>query len=74
MKKIELDGEMNERIQELMKQCTEQVYDSRTGSADKLNAEKFAELIVAECMDVVTRKCASPTAYNALVEHFGVEE
>ena len=36
--------------------------------------QKFAELIVRECMDVVTRKCASPTAYNALVEHFGVKE
>ncbi len=36
--------------------------------------EKFAELIVAECMIVVSKKCASPTAYNALVEHFGVEE
>jgi hypothetical protein len=35
---------------------------------------KFAELIVKECMDVVTRKCASPTAYNALVEYFGVKE
>jgi hypothetical protein len=36
--------------------------------------EKYAELIVAECMDVVSKKCASPTAYNALAEHFGVEE
>ena len=41
---------MNARIQELMKLCIEQVYDSRTGSADKLNAEKFAELIVRECL------------------------
>ena len=36
--------------------------------------EKFAELIVKECMEVVSKKCASPTAYNALAEHFGVEE
>ena len=34
---------------------------------------KFAELIVRECMDVVSKKCASPTAYQALSEHFGVE-
>jgi len=33
-----------------------------------------AELVVRECMEVVSKKCASPTAYNALVEHFGVEE
>ena len=36
--------------------------------------EKFAELIVRECMDVVAKKCASPTAYNALAEHWGIEE
>jgi hypothetical protein len=36
--------------------------------------EKFAELIIQQCMDVVAKKCASPTAYNALVEHWGVEE
>ena len=32
--------------------------------------EKFAELIVSECRDVVSKKCASLTAYNALAEHF----
>ena len=37
------------------------------------SVEKFAELIVAECMDVVAKKCASPTAYQALAEHWGVE-
>ena len=36
--------------------------------------ERYRELIVRECMEVVARKCASPTAYNALIEHFGVEE
>ena len=36
--------------------------------------KKFAELIVRECMSVVSRKCASPTAYEALAEHFGVGE
>ena len=43
-------------------------------SGDKLFVEKFAELIVKECMDVVAKKCASPTAYNALAEHWKVEE
>jgi hypothetical protein len=36
--------------------------------------EKLAELIVKECISVVTSKCASPTARNALIEHFGVEK
>ena len=81
---------MNERIQELAKQAGEyvnEVYtppvrsktpgkiweDGHIGWHTQFN-QKFAELIVAECMIVVSKKCASPTAYNALVEHFGVEE
>lgn len=40
----------------------------------EVTMEKFTELVVKECMGVVSRKCASPTAYNALAEHFGVEE
>ena len=38
------------------------------------NASTFAELIVRECMSVVSRKCASPTAYNALMDHFNLTE
>lgn len=40
----------------------------------RLWTEKLVELVVRECMDVVSKKCASPTAYEALTEHFGVEE
>lgn len=35
--------------------------------------EQLVMIIAQECIDVVSKKCASPTAYNALVEHFGVE-
>jgi hypothetical protein len=31
-------------------------------------------LIVAECIDVVGKSTASPTGYQALMKHFGVEE
>ena len=64
---------MNERIRELMEQAG--LYDfviESMGINEEM--EKFAELIVQECMDVVAKKCASPTAYNALAEHWGVEE
>jgi uncharacterized protein YutE (UPF0331/DUF86 family) len=64
---------MNERIKELMEQAG--LYDfviESMGINEEM--EKFAELIVQECMDVVAKKCASPTAYNALAEHWGVEE
>jgi hypothetical protein len=57
---------MNERIKEL---AIEAGYDM-----DMQQHQKFAELIVQECMDVVAKKCASPTAYNALAEHWGIEE
>jgi acetone carboxylase gamma subunit len=59
---------MNERILELARQVWPDPNISH------VNHMKFAELIVRECMIVVSKKCASPTAYNALVEHFGVEE
>jgi len=36
--------------------------------------EKFAELIVKECIDVVGKATTSPNGYQALMKHFGVEE
>ena len=63
---------MNERIDKLLVKAgttgVRQVWFTRP------ELEKFAELIVQECMEVVAKKCASPTAYNALAEHFGVEQ
>jgi len=69
---------MNERI----KQITGQVLDELVPETwvalgyDKIKEIQFrtAELIVKESMDVVAKKCASPTAYNALAEHWGIEE
>ena len=69
---------MNERIQEIALQATETFtayFDGRGNVTETyFDKEKFAELIMKECIDVVSKKCASPTAYNALAEHFGVEE
>ncbi len=69
---------MNERIQEL--------YDSIVGN-DKLNfdsylAEKFAESLIRQCMDLVTDCYAEPglslyqsvCASTIIEEHFGVKE
>jgi len=36
--------------------------------------EKFAELIVRECIDVVGKATASPNGYQAIMNHFGVKE
>jgi hypothetical protein len=68
---------MNERIRELWAQAGGH-YDSgnqHTWPQYTIdNPEKFAELIVAECIDVVGKSTASPTGYQALMKHFGVEE
>ena len=68
--------QMNQRIRLLKEQSMEWVPNMADPDTkiQLLNAEKFADMIVRECMDVVAKKCASPTAYNALVEHFGVRE
>ena len=46
---------MNERIKELIKQATNPDYDSDDGPMNELNVEKFAELIVRECVDKVDK-------------------
>jgi len=65
---------VNERIKELEKRC----WDHQT---NHLNAEKFAELIVKECMNTLEFhgfEDAIPyvkwMATNKLGQHFGVEE
>ena len=57
---------MNERIREL----AEQVYGTQATEQER----KFAELIVRECIDVVSKATASPNGYQAIMNHFGVEE
>ena len=68
---------MNERIQELMKQSmVEYQFDMR------FSPEKFAELIVRECMDICYRtdteyeghKVKSTVITSKVAEHFRVEE
>ena len=64
---------MNERIQELheeaMKSCDE--HRSDILNYHRIYREKFARLIVNECIDIAYRE-GDNVAYLAL--HFGVEE
>ena len=77
---------MNERIRELFRQAsTEPWHPDDVGSFD---AEKFAELIVQECIQVIQNKSQDVndkcwnstweaglwTAEDAVRQHFGVEE
>jgi hypothetical protein len=57
---------MNERIKELEKQC----WDNQT---NHLNAEKFAELIVRECVFIARTSANGFSAGDRMKEHFGVE-
>ena len=76
---------MNERIQQLADEAAKfsAILSLPTGeSGDKLFVEKFAELIVRECMNICYRtdteyegKKVKPTVIASKVaEHFGVEE
>ena len=41
---------MNERIEKLIEQCTMQEFSDCTGGFETFDKEKFAELIVRDCM------------------------
>ena len=81
---------MNERIQELAEQASEKInyrVDPNTfGEIDdpngphirtQFNKEKFAELIVKECMQVSMKAVGMDAEYEAwylIKQHFGIEE
>jgi len=78
-----MENTMNKRIKELIKQATEHDYTTWDSYNQKelvyykFNQEKFAQLIVRECID-----CLKPLSRNhsmvgaaqdTIREHFGVE-
>jgi hypothetical protein len=70
---------MNERIQELAEQALN--YAEKNQSADiprhwfKLHNEKFAELIVRECVGIADEyDGVGSTIVSRIKQHFGVEE
>ncbi len=73
---------MNERIRELRRQATlVETYTANDGSVHEgksVDLEKFAELIVRECLDKVAEAAHARRdpffAYSQILEHFGVEE
>jgi hypothetical protein len=63
---------VNERIRELAAQCQHRY------SEHNIDLEKFAELIVRECIDTVSdcsvEYCTRPQIVSEIKRHFGVEE
>ena len=77
---------MNERIKKLAMECGAwtQVYENIKGNNDRLflvnntfNVEKFAELIVRECVNICKQgndtQMSSGGAADAIKYHFGVK-
>ena len=72
---------MNERIQQLAEQCRIETYGVNGELLEfGFDQEKFAELIVRECVELVegyTKQRTHTTFYKAeeqIKQHFGVEE
>jgi len=73
---------MNERIRELAEQCTVQEFSDCTGGFETFNKEKFALLIVRECLKIVEPDRTSGDEWcvtldetaQSIRQHFGVEE
>ena len=70
---------MNERIKQLWEESTGAAVpeDGFYSSASSYNIEKFAELIIQECVNVAMRSVGDDEpkeAWYLIQEHFGVEE
>jgi hypothetical protein len=62
---------MNQRIEKLIEQCTVQEFSDCTGGFETFDKEKFAELIIRDCMDVVdgyTKGRTFETHYDAVAQ------
>ena len=69
---------MNERIEELAKDCFEYIEGTLDGDVVEFNYKMFAKLLIKECSQVAFTKAPSDESAcdisQAIEEHFGVEE
>ena len=73
---------MNERIQKLAEQCRTEYRNGHGGYIEQFDEEKFAELIVQECIDIIapyTIRMGRPGEeylhpIQEIRKHFGVQE
>ena len=72
---------MNERIKELAEQATKRYPATESsGEFSTFDKDKFAELIVEECIFAIDEQCSNSDAEGTieaitiLQKHFGVEE
>jgi len=62
---------MNEKIRELVEQCTAQEFSDCTGGFETFDKEKFAELIIRRCAEYCGH---DPSGVAAMLEDFGLKE
>jgi hypothetical protein len=79
---------MNERIKELIEECTDRHFSECVGGFETFDKEKFAELIVRECADAcyehkdvesfgiypIRVAMVTKACSDNIKEHFGVKE
>ena len=66
---------MNQRIRELEKQCTTYHYGGLGTEFEYFDKEKFAKLIVQECIDIADEyDGVGITITEKIKKHFGVKE
>ena len=65
---------MNEQIKELLVKAGIDFGNFESVTIDIDNAEKFAELIVKECLSMLDKHYDACVASNDIKQHFGVEE
>ena len=69
---------MNQRIQEFAAQCWQEVimdFDYSCSRSERIfNREKFAQLIVKECLSFIEHDSAFEGTAAQIKEHFGIEE
>ena len=74
---------MNERIEKLIEQCTVQNFSDCTGGFETFDKQKFAQLIVRECIKLIEESTEDDEYWSrvtgaesimAIEQHFGVEE
>ena len=64
---------MNERIKELIEECTDRHFSECVGGFETFDKEKFAELIVKETMQVVANQLPGNQyldVAHAVIEHY----
>jgi hypothetical protein len=63
---------MNERLQQLFEQCTAQEFSDCTGGFETFDKEKFARLIVLECIRAFGETRTEPSLEKYILDRLGI--